>query len=84
MLWIRRKEWKKCLDKNKGNPFESFLNDYNKRKDKQFVEQSITALIILDDADRGCSKKQNNENLQQNQNVTNFVFLHSAPIDDIR
>ena len=82
MLWIGRKEWKKCL---KGNPFESFLNDYNKRKDKQFVEQSITALIILDDADRGCTKKQNNENLQQNQNVTNFVkFLHSAPTDDIR
>ena len=84
MLWIRRKEWKKCLEKNKGNPLESFLNVYNKKKDKQFVAGSITAVIILDDADRKCSKKQNIENLQQNQNVTNYVFLNSAPIDDIR
>ena len=83
MVWITRKEWQK---RNKENPFEYFLNDYNKKNNAQFTVQAISAVIILDDVDRGCLKQKNmNDPYTQNLNVsTQSTFLHSAPTNDIR
>ena len=83
MVWITRKEWQ---NRDKENPFELFLKDYNKKNDAQFKVQAITAVIILDDVDRGCFKQKNvNDPYTQSLNMsTQSTFLHSAPTNDIR
>ena len=74
MLWVYRREWI-GNDRDRKNPFELFLKDYNKRMNRNFTDKSITAVIILDDTERGCLKNDD-------QNASKF--LHSAPTSDIR
>ena len=54
---------------------------------RNFTDESITAVIILDDTERGCLKPKNGDIIQNTDDLeyqNASKFLHSAPTNDIR